>query len=180
MAQFTQKAIIGTFIELLEKKPFDKITVSEIIKKCEISTNTFYYHFQDIYELLDTCLEIEKNRFIKNTDKYKNQREMIKAMLHDIKDNKKIVYHICDSLSRDRLERYIFESSDESIYNYVKEKTSGKNVSEERLNDITDMCRYVFLGFFLKYLWSQMSFDIDETIDRLSILFDRLIDCGSD
>ena len=54
MSQFTQKAIIQTFQDMLEKMPFDKITVSAIVSNCEISSNTFYYHFRDIYDLLDT------------------------------------------------------------------------------------------------------------------------------
>ncbi len=45
MAQYTKKAILQTFEEMLEKMPFDKMTVSAIVARCEISSNTFYYHF---------------------------------------------------------------------------------------------------------------------------------------
>lgn len=34
MAQFTQKAIVNTFQDMLEEMPFDKITVSAIVKRC--------------------------------------------------------------------------------------------------------------------------------------------------
>ena len=47
MANYTEKAIFRAFEELLEEKPFDKITVSAIVSKSEVSANTFYYHFQD-------------------------------------------------------------------------------------------------------------------------------------
>ena len=60
MAQYTQKAILRTFQDMLEKMPFDKITVSAIVSNCEISPNTFYYHYRDIYDLLDTWLSIKK------------------------------------------------------------------------------------------------------------------------
>ena len=53
MANFTKKAILSTFQDLLLEKPFDKITVSAIVARCGISPNTFYYHFADIYDLLD-------------------------------------------------------------------------------------------------------------------------------
>ncbi len=52
MANFTQKAILATFQEMLETTPFDKITVAALTRRCGISHNTFYYHFQDIYDLL--------------------------------------------------------------------------------------------------------------------------------
>ena len=53
MALYTKKAIMRTFQQMLEEMPFDKITVSALVRRCEISSNTFYYHYQDIYALLD-------------------------------------------------------------------------------------------------------------------------------
>ena len=45
MMQFTEKAIRQTFQDMLTEMPFDKITVTELVKRCEISPNTFYYHY---------------------------------------------------------------------------------------------------------------------------------------
>lgn len=53
MANFTKKAILQTFEEMLEHTSFNKITVSDLIAQCGISSNTFYYHYHDIYDLLD-------------------------------------------------------------------------------------------------------------------------------
>ena len=47
MANYTHKAILQTFEEMLTEMPFEKITVSALVTRCEISSNTFYYHFQD-------------------------------------------------------------------------------------------------------------------------------------
>lgn len=64
MAQYTKKAILHTFQQMLERTPFDRITVSAIVAKCEISSNTFYYHFRDIYDLLDSWLLIKKESYL--------------------------------------------------------------------------------------------------------------------
>ena len=53
MALYTKKLIMTTFQEMLAEMPFDKITVSALVKRAEGSPNTFYYHYQDIYALLD-------------------------------------------------------------------------------------------------------------------------------
>ena len=42
MALLTQKAILSTFEEMLEEMPFDKITVSALVRRCGVSSNTFY------------------------------------------------------------------------------------------------------------------------------------------
>ena len=42
-----------TFKDLLKEKPFNKITVNDIANKCDINRQTFYYHFQDIRDLIE-------------------------------------------------------------------------------------------------------------------------------
>lgn len=49
----TKKAIAQSLIELTKQKSFDKISVADITKACLLNRQTFYYHFQDKYELLD-------------------------------------------------------------------------------------------------------------------------------
>ncbi|WP_334196561.1 TetR-like C-terminal domain-containing protein, partial [Muricomes intestini] len=140
-----------------------------------ISTNTFYYHFRDIYDLLDTWLQEQKERYISSAEENNDWQNMLKEMLQDMKKHQKIVNHICDSLLRDRLERYMFETTDATIYNLVCHEVGDRNIPEDRLRDIADFCRYAFLGFILKYIWSHMSFDIEESVDRLSVLFEGFI-----
>lgn len=53
MPSFTKKAIMESFLRLMEKKPLDKITVRDIVDDCGINRNTFYYYFQDIYAVLE-------------------------------------------------------------------------------------------------------------------------------
>lgn len=62
MANFTKKAILQTFEEMLEHTSFNKITVSDLIAQCGISSNTFYYHYHDIYDLLDAWIVIKKEQ----------------------------------------------------------------------------------------------------------------------
>ena len=54
MAHLTEAAIQDTFLKLLSEQPFDKITVTQLVEECQITRRTFYYHYSDLYELLDT------------------------------------------------------------------------------------------------------------------------------
>lgn len=56
MANHTKRIILEEFQCMLKEMPFDKITVSALVKRCEISPNTFYYHYQDFFSLLDDWL----------------------------------------------------------------------------------------------------------------------------
>lgn len=45
-----------------------KVTVSELIRECNINRNTFYYHFSDIYDLLKWMFEQESIEVVKRID----------------------------------------------------------------------------------------------------------------
>ena len=49
----TKDALGKALKVLLEKKPLSKISVKDITEYCNISRNTFYYHFKDKYDLVN-------------------------------------------------------------------------------------------------------------------------------
>lgn len=172
MSGFTQKALLQTFEDMLETTPFDKITVSALVKACGLSKNTFYYHYQDIYELLDVWLYEKFGIFASSDSDWQGN---VTAILYACKEHPKVVYNVFNSLSRDHLERYVFTMTNDSFFLYVKDVAEGYDVSEERIADIADFCRFSFFGFFLKFLWNRMEDDIDESVVKLSDLFSGFV-----
>ena len=65
-SQNTKKMLANTLISLMKKKPLSKISISEIVKECQINRKTFYYHFADIYDLLEWHLEQEVSSITKS------------------------------------------------------------------------------------------------------------------
>ena len=53
MAQTTKRALGASLKKLLAEKPLDKITVGDITQDCEVNRQTFYYHFKDVYDLIE-------------------------------------------------------------------------------------------------------------------------------
>lgn len=171
MAQYTQKAIIQSFQDMLRKMPFDKITVSAIVSNCEISSNTFYYHYRDIYDLLDTWLQGIWKRHFMDVMQDLSWQDALKNLLRVMKNNADIVYHLSGSLSRERLERFVFESTGDIFYQIVRKEAGDAVVPEEVLRSLAEYNSYSLLGFLLKFLWNHMEADIDEGVDKNSSMF---------
>ena len=108
MAQYTQKAIIETFEKMLIEMPFDKITVSALVRRCEISSNTFYYHYSDIYQLLEEIFLTEAQKSVEKMEVGQSWEEGLKTGLCFVKENKKLIYHVYNSLNRETIELYIY------------------------------------------------------------------------
>ena len=58
MLNTTKIALEASLKKFLKKKPFDKITIADLTEDCGISRMAFYYHFKDIYDLVEwVCVE---------------------------------------------------------------------------------------------------------------------------
>lgn len=176
MAQYTQKAILSTFEQMLEEMPFEKITVSALVRRCEISSNTFYYHYSDIYDLLDVWLRGELSTYANGKPPYDDWKYAAKAFLTDCMDHSTIIYHIFNSVSRDRMERFVFTLGADVFYRLVSQRAASHTVPEEKLREIADVCRYSFAGLFLRFVWGRMKEDIDVLVDGYGALLEDFVE----
>lgn len=94
--KYTKMVIKRSFLKLLGKKPVDKITVTELCDMAEINRATFYTHYKDCYDLLDSIQNdfLDEFRSTGRTDKWCDPRELISAIYDTISEN----IDICDAL----------------------------------------------------------------------------------
>jgi len=78
----TRGAIIKAFGQLLEEKPMNKITVKDIVERCGINRNTFYYHFRDIPTLFEQMMEDRVEQLVQNHYQPSQPIECIRPMLY--------------------------------------------------------------------------------------------------
>ena len=60
VSQTTKRALEASLKKLLLQKPLNKITINDITEDCGVNRMTFYYHFKDIYDLVDWIMVEER------------------------------------------------------------------------------------------------------------------------
>ena len=60
MANATKHALAGALLELLNTTTLDNITVKDIVERAQVSRQTFYYHFGDVYQLCRRCTRLAR------------------------------------------------------------------------------------------------------------------------
>ncbi|MFV0399115.1 MAG: TetR/AcrR family transcriptional regulator [Oscillospiraceae bacterium] len=85
----THKALAETLLALLEVKTFQKITVNDICQNAMVSRSTFYLHFEDKYQLLLFCLQIQQEELVEARQKT-DPREFLHSALATIKEHEKV------------------------------------------------------------------------------------------
>lgn len=167
MSNFTERAIIDTFEEMLSEMPFDRITVTALAKRCGISPNTFYYHYEDIYDLLEHWLRRKKEYFEEKTQNIPSTKDRLKFVLTKCREHEKLVYNLMDSLSRERIERFFFGGAEDLFCEWIREISAGMEIPEERMRTISQLLCYSTLGFLLRFFWLRMRVDIDHEVDNI-------------
>ena len=80
MSQMTKNALADSLKALLEFRPVDKITISDITDDCGVNRMTFYYHFQDIYDLLEWSWIREANKVLNGKKTYDTWQQL--SLIH--------------------------------------------------------------------------------------------------
>ncbi|MDL2232820.1 TetR/AcrR family transcriptional regulator [Ruminococcaceae bacterium OttesenSCG-928-L11] len=89
----THRALIQSMFELLEQQSFQKITVNDICRQALVSRSTFYLHFEDKYQLLRYCLEVQRET-MRESMEGKSPREFIRTFFEMIKKQESIFRHL--------------------------------------------------------------------------------------
>ena len=111
MSELTKRAIQESFKKLLSNQPLDKITVKNITDDCGVNRNTFYYHYSDVYQLLEEIFLTEAQKSVEKMEIGQSWEEGLKTGLCFVKENKKLIYHVYNSLHRETIERYLYSVS---------------------------------------------------------------------
>ena len=111
MAKNTKLSLSTALLELLEAKPLDKITVTELVKKCGVNRQTFYYNFRDIYDLVEWTIIEDVNPFLTGVVQGKDIRRNMIALLNFMKNNRRVIVNIANSISRLRTRQLISHKS---------------------------------------------------------------------
>lgn len=155
----TKKALADSLKNLLLQKPLNKITISDIADDCGINRMTFYYHFKDIYDLVEwTCAE-EAAQAMEGKKTYDTWQEGFLNIFHAVQDNKPFIMNVYRSVSRERIEQYLNPLIHSLILGVVEEKAAERSVHTEDKQFIASFYEYAFIGVMLEWIGNGMKED---------------------
>ena len=170
MSQTTKRALGASLKKLLLQKPLNKITISDIAEECGISRMTFYYHFKDIYDLVEwTCVE-DAAQALEGKKTYDTWQEGFLNIFHAVQANKPFVMNVYRCVSRERIEQYLNPLIHSLILGVVQEKSVGMSVGEADQQFIANFYEYAFIGVMLEWIGSNMREDPAAIVERTSKL----------
>ena len=172
MAQTTKKRIVDGFLELLEQRPLDRISVVDIADHCGINRNTFYYYYCDVYALIRELMETEAQKLIAAGLADRNWTEIAQQAAAFLRDHRRTVYHLFRSDQRELLEDHIYEVVYACTESLVRRTAAGMPVPEEDLRAVTLYFTTSLLGMISRWLRFGMKDDAQQLVDRTGYLLE--------
>ncbi len=170
MSQITKRALEESLKHLLLQKPLNKITINDIAEDCGINRMTFYYHFKDIYDLIEwSCLE-DAQKALAGKKTYDTWQDGFLHIFEAVKENKPFVMNVYRSVSREQIENYLFSLTYDLLLGVVNEQAEGMSVRDEDKAFIANVYKYTFVGLMLEWIKGDMKEDPKRIIDRLTLV----------
>lgn len=172
MSQVTKRALEASLKNMLLKKPLDKITINDITDDCGMNRMTFYYHFKDIYDLIEWSCEEDASRALNGKKTYDTWQQGLLQIFNAVLDNKPFIMNVYRSVSREQVELYLYKITYKLLIDVVEEQAQGMQVKEADKKFIANFYKFAFVGLMLDWIKDDMREKPEIIVERLSLLIE--------
>lgn len=166
MAKGTKNKIFQAFTELLDEYDLDKITITTLVSKCQISRQTFYYHFNDIESLIDWSVRQSAEGCLEEAKKANSITHATIIFLKHIKEHKTFLSKCLNS----SLSGYTTLLIRNSIIEYFTEFVCLKNQDTELNEDTKFVINFIsdgVVGLILTVIYENKDIDIEYLANQI-------------
>ena len=157
MSQTTKRALEASFKKLLLEKPLNKITINDITEDCGVNRMTFYYHFKDIYDLVDWILAEDAAKAMEGRRGFGTWSEAYLDVLRQLQDNK-------------TLEQYLYRLLDPILKDFADRECHDITVQDADKQFVVDFYKYALVGMTLEWTRRYMRGDPKKMVERVSTM----------
>lgn len=170
VAQTTKRALEASLKKLLLHKPLNKITINDITEDCGVNRMTFYYHFKDIYDLVDWVLARDAAKVMEGHRTFDTWHEAFLNIMMEVQQNKTLVLNVYRSMSREQIEVYLYRLLDSMLQEFAARARQGMAVRPDDQQFVVDFYKYALVGIMLEWIRKDMKEDparITAQLDRM-------------
>jgi len=170
MSSDTKNVLRASLCAALHHKTIDKITIKDVVGECNLTRQTFYNHFSDIYDLVEYSASLVAQEVLENKADYDNWQEGFYQVMVLIKDNHRLAKNVYLSVYRDVMHKYIYEVIYKYIIDIVENQALGMNVDSKHKHFIAHFYSLAFIALIFEWVDNDMKEDPQEIVNELAVL----------
>ena len=166
MATDTKELMAGAMRELMATKPVDKITIKDIVEKCGVNRQTFYYHFEDADDLLEWIFEEDAGRVLPTEVSYDRWEEDVMKFFRYLVENRTFALNVYNSNSRLYMLRFYSQKLEKCVRDFAEIVSEGKNISRQDFDFVVSFYTEGIVGLISRWLDYNMELPKTVTFER--------------
>ncbi len=172
----TKHALAAALKELMAQRPIDKITIHDITERCGIRRQNFYYHFEDVYDLMRWMFQEEAVSLLRQHEGTLLWQEGLLQLFRYIEENKAVCLCALRSVGREHLKRF-FETDIHAIIHRTVEQFGHEvgAISAGATEADIELTTHFYVVALTGMLESWLLGEIDRTPEELISFADRTL-----
>lgn len=171
-ALLTKNALAHSLKNLMNHLPLNKISVKHLARDSGLNRQTFYYHFQDIFELLGWIYTTEAVEGIAQYRSYDTWTDGFYKIFCYIENNKAFCVNTLNSLGRNHLDAYLYSVTHDLIMGVIQELSQELDVDNGDKEFMANFYTLAFTGLVIQWMRAGMKESPKVIMDRLSELIE--------
>ncbi|HJJ31200.1 MAG TPA: TetR/AcrR family transcriptional regulator C-terminal domain-containing protein [Methanocorpusculum sp.] len=170
------KRTLGTALKnLMEHKPLQEITISEITEACGYHRQTFYYHFTEINDLLRWTFEEDVEIFMREHPITGDWENILRTIFLFLSKNQRFCFAAYQALGRNVLIEYFTEDTNRIVYSVILAETRDTPIDAKNAEFITAVISSMLLTHVENWVCGKSVWSTDEIIRQIHYLTEDLI-----
>ena len=171
MTNLTQQALGESLKRLLQTRPLDRITIQEVADGAQVSRKTFYYHFHDIYDLVEWIFREDCNDLLQRWRTSGNWPHALASAFQFASENRSMMINIFQSMERVELERIVNEVLTPPLELLFDSVAGDAPVREEDRRFILTVFSGGLTGVFYTWVGGGMQEELEELQEKIEFFF---------
>ena len=176
MSNRTRKAIMDTFVTLLDERSSGRITVREVAERCGVNRNTFYYHFQDLPSVAEAIATENVQRILENTDTPRSVEACLDNLIAFALEHRNAALHLYRSTPRVDFEHSQWRVCRHVAAAYLGEAAREKRIPETDARYLRETLSCMLFGLSMNWLEQGMKPEWREDAQRVCRLLQGEMD----
>ena len=167
MTTVIKRVLASTLKEMAEKKSLSKITINDLTQACDVSRQTFYNNFKDIYDLVEWIYLKEVVTPIERGKIYDKWQDALTSIFQYISENHVFVLNTYRSFGKGFLEKVLRQEIELFLSNQVFKKIEVTKEEAKQVEFSYSFYTYALVGVGLDWIEKQMPESVEELVERI-------------
>ena len=152
MPNRTKEMLAESLMKLLARRTLDKITIQDIVDDCGYNRQTFYYHFHDIYDLIDWIFAAQTQELIEKCRACGSLDVGVEAVIAYMQENRRLILNILRSVNGEKLLDNLYRSAQSIVLSALENHPGVQELSAEYRELVAEAFKYALAGLLIDWM----------------------------